>query len=285
MKRYSLCLLLLCTILLVECKNDNTMKDTSNAKILFLHHSTGKNVLRGNYNKVWYKITKRGAVTKLFAKHNSENKTNYQFNEQSFPKWEPYGWKNYPYDYYNIWVKNAGNTAFMEEPTLEMLTKSYDVIIWKHCFPVSDIKESLGEGDIDSKEKTLANYQLQYNALKAKMHEFPNTKFIVWTPPALVKNGAPDDMAKRANIFSDWVINEWNEENDNIFIWDFRTLETDGGLYLKPEYANSNVDPHPNQSFSAKVAKLFVNRIVDVVENNGKNTLLTGEMATVAINE
>ena len=33
----------------------------------------------------------------------------------SFPKPNPYGWNNYPYDYYNIWVKNAGEELYMEE--------------------------------------------------------------------------------------------------------------------------------------------------------------------------
>ena len=50
----------------------------------------------------------------------------YFIEEKIFPKAEPYGWNNYPYDYYNIWVKNAGEQPFMEEPTLEILTKEYD---------------------------------------------------------------------------------------------------------------------------------------------------------------
>ncbi len=38
--------------------------------------------------------------------------------EVAFPKSKPYGWNNYPYDYYNIWVNNAGPKPFMKEPTL-----------------------------------------------------------------------------------------------------------------------------------------------------------------------
>ena len=96
------------------------------------------------------------------------------------------------------------------------------------------------------------------------------------TPPALVKNATTEETAKRAKMFSDWIIKEWDENNDNIFIWDFRELETDGEFFMKPEYANSINDPHPNKKFAAKISSLFVNRIVDVIENSGNKTTLTG---------
>ena len=86
--------------------------------------------------------------------------------EMAFPKASPYGWHNYPYDYYNIWVKNAGNEPFMEEPTLEILTKQYQVVIFKHCFPVSNIQPDQDSADINSDFKSLSNYKLQYLALK-----------------------------------------------------------------------------------------------------------------------
>ncbi|WP_319480712.1 hypothetical protein [uncultured Draconibacterium sp.] len=276
MKTRAVWLLAIIIVLFVECKNDTSMKENNSTKILFLHHSIGKNILRGNHNKIWYKITKRGDVKRLFQKYNALHNTQYEFYAQNFPKKKPYGWKNYPYDYYNIWVKHAGDSLFQEEPTLEILTKTYDIIIWKHCFPVSSIIENDGHPNVNSKIKTLENYKLQYNALKKKMHEFSTTKFIVWTPPALVKNATTEDIANRANLFSDWMIKEWDEKNDNIFIWDFRELETDGDFFIKPEYANSINDPHPNKKFAAKISSLFVNRIIDIIENNGNKTTLTG---------
>lgn len=245
--------------------------------ILFLHHSTGASIWRGKTNRILYKLTKKGDVEKYLNQYNKSHCTNYVIREQCFPKSKPYGWKNYPYDYYNIWVKNAGDKLFKEEPTLEMLTKIYDVIIWKHCFPVSGIKKSNGLGDVDSNIKTLENYKLQYNALKSKMYNFPNTKFIVWTPPALVKDQTTREEADRANVFSEWIINEWDQPDDNIFIWDFRQLESDGGLYLKPDFANNLHNSHPNSRFSGMVSRLCANRIIDVIESNGSTTSLSGE--------
>ena len=236
------------------------------SNIVFIHHSTGGAIWRGSTNRYVHKITGKGDVERYFSKYNKKHGSNYQISEKVFPKAEPYGWKNYPYDYYNIWVKNAGNQSFMEEPTLEMLTESYDVIIFKHCYPVGKILEDTGSPDINSDEKRLENYKLQYNALKKKMHEFQDNKFILWTPAALVANNTTEEQALRTREFYEWILKEWDEEGDNIYLWDFYRLETEGELYLKSEYAVSPDDSHPNATFSGKVAPMFGQFIVDVVE-------------------
>jgi hypothetical protein len=154
----------------------------------------------------------------------------------------------------------------MEEPTLEMLSKEFGLIIFKHCFPVSDILEDTGLSDIDSDRKSIENYKLQYNALKAKMLEFPNTKFLIWTGAALVKNATTEENAKRMREFVDWLKNEWEQEGDNIYLWDFYELETEGGLYLKDEYAENANNSHPNKKFAERVAPIFAQKIVDVLK-------------------
>jgi acetyltransferase-like isoleucine patch superfamily enzyme len=179
-----------------------------------------------------YKLTRKGTVQRYFDDYNRRNDTSYIISDLLFPKKFPYGWKNYPFDYYNIWVKNAGSSAYMEEPTLEMLTREYDVIIFKHCFPVGRIMDDDGQPDINSQEKRLGNYKLQYEALKKKMHSFPATKFIVWTPPAIVKSQIMEEEAIRTRIFYKWLTEEWKEKGDNIYLWDFYAYETEAGLYL-----------------------------------------------------
>lgn len=235
------------------------------ARILFLHHSTGE--------CVW-----NGGVKEWFDDYNQTNQTDYAIREQAFPKDDPYGWNNYPYDYWNIWVRHAGSKPFKGEPTLEMLTPKYDVITFKHCFPVSSIEENSGKGDVASEDKRIAIYKLQYDALKKKMREFPKTRFIVWTGAALVKGETDEAAAKRAKAFFEWVCRTWDEPNDNIFIWDFRALETEGGLYLKDTYAQG--DSHPNEKFSKQVAPRFCRRIVDVIRGDGDQGSITGEGGT-----
>ncbi len=256
-------LLLLITLLLTNCE---TRDKDQMKRIIFLHHSTGGKIWVGSTNRYIHKLTKKSDVPSYFRKHNRKHGTDYSIVERNFPAESPYGWKNGPYDYYNIWVKNAGNEPYMNEPTLEMLTPQYDVIIFKHCFPYSRIKEDTGQPDINSNEKTIENYKLQYNALKSKMHEFSNNKFIVWTPAVHVSNNLYQEEAKRANDFYNWIVNEWDDKGDNIFLFDFYQYETEGGLYLQDKYAAGPKDSHPNKQFSGRIAPLFASFVIDVVE-------------------
>jgi len=283
MKRLNWVLLLISSfitiVLTVQCTSDKS-NSADSVKILFLHHSTGYNIWKGDTKTLEVKGIKIGedyAVPKWFKAYNKSKATSYTITEQNFPKMEPYGWENYPYDYYNIWVKNAGDKAYMNEPTLEMLTKDYNVIVFKHCYPVSGLISDSVNADINSSKKTIENYKLQYMALKQKMLQFSETKFIVWTGAVMVKSRLSESNAKLAKSFTDWLRTSWDTENDNIFLWDFYELETGGDLYLKPEYATSPDNSHPNEKFAQKVAPFFCQRIVDVIETNGSKTLLTGE--------
>jgi len=254
----------LLSFFVISCKS----KQGEMEKIVFLHHSTGQAIWYGNVNRYIRKLTNRSDVSTYFKKFNRKNKTDYQINELWFPQGITYKGTNNPYDYYNIWVKNAGNKPYMENPTLEILTKEYDIIIFKHCYPVSNISEDTGIPDIESDEKRIENYKLQYDALKKKMREFPGNKFIVWTPAVQVKNNLTSDEAQRTNVFYKWIINEWDEKGDNIYIWDFYKHETEGGLYMIEEYASGNKDSHPNKKFAGRIAPLFAKFIIDVAQGN-----------------
>ncbi|MCC6254405.1 MAG: hypothetical protein IT276_05795 [Ignavibacteriaceae bacterium] len=264
-------------LFLISCNNSEEREMENQTNIIFLHHSTGHNIWEGGISNFSKKLGFDPDVVNWFDKYNKKNGKNYKIIETDFPKKSPYGWNNYPYDYYNIWVKNAGDQPYQEEPTLEILTKKYEVIIFKHCFPVSNIKADSINPDINSDIKTLGNYKLQYDSLKKKLLEFPDTKFIVWTPTALVQNETNKDEAERANEFSEWVKSVWDTKGDNIFLWDFRELQVEGGLYFKNSYAVSENNSHPSKDFSETVAPFFSKRIVDVIEGNGDSKSLTGK--------
>jgi hypothetical protein len=266
------------SLLTVQCSNNEAVKKNE-YKILFLHHSTGSVIWKGGSKSVEIKGIRIGAeydIPKWFEKYNKTKGTSYQISEQIFPKKEPYGWSNYPYDYYNIWVKNGGNNSYMGEPTLEMLTKEYNMIIFKHCYPVSGLISDSANIDINSSKKTIENYKLQYTALKQKLLQFPETKFIIWTGAVMTHSQLSEASAKLAGKFTEWLRTSWDTENDNIFLWDFYDLETEGGLYLKPEYATAADNSHPNKDFAQKVAPYFCQRIIDIIEDNGAKTSLTG---------
>jgi len=234
--------------------------DTS---VIFLHHSTG--------SVIW-----NGGVDTWFTSYNSTNSTSYAITEQAYPN-TPYPWDNYPYDYWLIWVSNAGPTPYDGQDTLEILAAAYDVIVFKHCFPVSQVGLDTGSPDVSSSTKSQENYKLQYQTLKAKMLSFPNNRFIVWTGAALVESATDALEADRARSFFNWVKNEWDEPGDNIYVWDFWQLETGGGLYLLGANAVSSSDSHPNSTFATTVAPYFSQRVVNVIKGLGDLTSLTGQ--------
>ena len=243
----------LALLLATGCGKEGGDMGREKTRILFLHHSTGR--------KIWDQGVKR-----WFKDYNREHGTRYVITEREFPKDSPYGWKNYPYDYWKIWVDNAGPDRYMDEPTLEILAGDYDMIVFKHCFPVSDILADTGEADVASEVRSLENYRLQYEALKEKMRSFPGTRFLVWTGAALVEQRSDSARGQRASEFARWVREEWDEPGDNIFVWDFFTLETEGGIHMKEQHAGSPTDSHPNEEFASRAAPLFCRRIVDVME-------------------
>ena len=240
----------------------------SDTKVVFLHHSTGGNI--------W-----NGGVPRWIDAYNGRKGTKYVVTEIAYPH-DPYPWENYPYDYWNIWVRHAGPQPFKGQETLEMLTPRYQVIVFKHCYPVSGL-EPESAPDVTSRAKTVASYKAQYAALKGKLRSFASTRFIVWTGAALTRGamhgdyGGSDETARRAKQFFDWVKSSWDEKGDNIFVFDFYALETEGALYMKDQFAAGATDPHPNEAFSRKVAPWFAQRIVDVVEGRGDAAKLTGQ--------
>lgn len=230
-------------------------------KILFLHHSTGR--------CIW-----NGGVEEWFRKFRAEKGKPYYIVEQEFPKKRG----NYPYDYWKLWVDYQGSEPFENEPTLRMITQKYNVIIWKHCYPVGNIEKDVGQPRVDSEIRRVENYKAQYEALKRAMREFPMNKFIVWTGAAYVKNKTTEEKAMLARDFFKWVRETWDEPGDNIFLWDFYQLQTEGGLYFKNEYAMGLEDSHPNEYFSRRVAPFFCQRIVEVIEGRGETSKITGEL-------
>jgi hypothetical protein len=249
---------------------------TRTVRIAFLHHSTGGNV--------W-----KGGVPEFFQGWNAAHGTDYRITDLTYPAstggWPwimrrlvtHYPWENYPYDYWNLWVAHTGASRDRKELNLDDIARDYDVIVFKHCYPVSGIEPDDGAPSVSSRKKTLANYRLQYQALRERLAQVPDRKFIVWTGPALTAAATNPEQSQRARAWADWVRSSWDRPGDNVFLWDFYALETRGGLVLPDADATSPTDPHPNPALARRVAPLLGQRIVDVIEGRGDTASLTGE--------
>lgn len=235
------------------------------ARIAYLHHSTG--------GAIW-----DGGVQGFIEDWNGSHGTRYVITGITYPLTTGgYPWANYPYDYWNLWVSFTGTSRDRGELNLDDLAASYDVIVLKHCFPVSAIAADTGTPSVSSSARTAENYRLQYAALKARLRRFPTKRFVVWTGAALTQASTTAAQAQRARDFFAWVKGTWDEPGDNIFVWDFFEIETAGGLYLLDTWAASPSDSHPNATLAALAAPLIGRRIVDVIEGRGDVGSLTGQ--------
>jgi len=252
---------------------------TTHSNIIFLHHSTGRNV---------YNI---GNVEEWFGEYNTTNNTNFSINERDYPA-TPYPHDNYPYDYWNLWItENEDGTSRIpvcdsENPNIECLdtlTSKYDVIIFKQCYPGAAIGADTGSPNIASSSKRIENYKLQYRALRREMDKYPYNNFIIWTLVPLHRLATNPDQALRAKEFVDWVNNDFLTEDDqdhsNIHIFDFWGIVAENQENppngqvntLKYEYEGSHTgsDSHPNNLASQTAGPIFSQFIVDTILNAG----------------
>lgn len=165
------------------------------------------------------------------------------------------------------------------------------VIMFKSCFPNSYIEaEGTPPGDPDSCQKTLANYQAVYNALRDYFAKRPDTLFVVVTAPPLVKPwlgkrgkirvmiktflGRENTVAaigSRNRQFNNWlkdVENGWLKDypHKNIVVFDYYDVLTGHGKSNWSLYPSGDgKDDHPNadgNSMAAQEMMLFLNKAV-----------------------
>jgi hypothetical protein len=255
-------------------------------KAIFLHHSTGRNVYS------------TGGVVAWINSYNETNGTNYSISERWFPN-SPWPSDNYPYDYWKLWIDGSCDNSQSGIECLESIASSYELVIFKHCYPGSSIIAPNGNPDITSKIKTIANYKLQYRALRDLLDDLPNTKFMVWTLAPLHRNSTYPEQAERAHEFVEWVKNEWltedGKDHPNIYLFDFNGLtaeldpETthDDFYCLKYDFERSHdgSDSHPNDDANRYVGPIFAEAIVNVLGDDDPPVDLAPDLSTSTISK
>jgi hypothetical protein len=198
---------------------------------IFLHHSTGNGVY------------KEGKVNEWITDYNPKNGSNIELTERSYPN-QPYEWKNYAFDYWNLWINGECDSGQPGIECMNTLTRDYQMIIFKHCFPGAHVLEDTGRPQINSERKSLENYKVQYRALRRRMDNYPDNIFGVWTLAPLHRLSTNPEEASRGKEFVDWVNNQW--------------LKEDGK-------SHESGDSHPNTVANEAVGPVFAKFIDDAL--------------------
>lgn len=259
MKTTIFTLLMIVSVIVVKAQNN---------RAIFLHHSTGGAV----YSE--------GGVEQWITDYNSANGTNFSVTEFAYPN-DPWGWENYPYDFWKLWVDGSCDNSQANIQCLDQLCQNYELVIFKHCFPGAAISDDSGIGDVSSSEKTLNNYKLQYRALLNKFDKYPNNKFMVWTLAPLHRNATYAAQAQLAGQFVDWVKNTWLTEDgkshSNVLVFDFfgyaaeQSENPEQGFQYSLKYNyegdHNGDDSHPNTAANQAIGPLFSQAIVNALFN------------------
>jgi hypothetical protein len=232
-------------------------------KAILLHHSVGGNVYT------------EGQVTAWITNYNIAHGTNFQIDEHSYPD-SPWPWNNYPYDYWKLWVDGSCNNSDADIACLDQIAANYELVIFKHCFPGADLRDT--ELTTDLSIKTNENYKYLYRQLLKKFDSMPNKKFLIWTLAPENSRSTDKEQGTNAYNFVQWVKYIWRTEDGklhpNVFVFDFFGLVAEmssnpasGIQYgLKTVYQRSTTDGHPNTTANLMVGPLFAQAVVDILK-------------------
>lgn len=261
-------------------------------RILFLHHSTGRNLIQ------------QGEVRKLIAARNLRDGTNHEFWDHDYneiglsgPSGERVGVS------FGLPDDNTDPVGFdrlfsqpVHDPPDNALSHvlQFDVVVFKSCFPVSAI-HSLFE---------LEQYKQHYIAMRDTFARHPHILFVVLTQPPLIPSTMVGSFvarkmkwmwtnaedAARAREFTRWLTShEFRMDLPNVATFDFFDLLAESSdsakdpNTLRSEYRSGRFgyDAHPNEEANKAIAPLFVDTILDNIAlfKQTKARLLVGALA------
>ncbi len=237
-----------------------TFKKIHLQNIIFLHHSCGSNLIE------------QGGVRGLLSKYSNSKDhpgVNFQFYDHGYnedgltlPNGKRAG-KNYDVPDDNTNPDGFANifSQPVTSPPTNCFSKllSHDVIIFKSCFPVSDIWS----------EEQLEEYKTHYMTIKQTVLKHPDKVFIIVTQPPLDRKETSQDNAKRARRWATWLTsNEYLKGATNLFTFDWFGLLAESDPKspnyncLKERYRLGNGDSHPNETANKETAPKFVEFLV-----------------------
>lgn len=222
--------------------------------VIFLHHSVGENLII------------QGDVRALLS---AEGFALWDHGYNQAGLRDPNGeTRGYDYAVPDDNTDPAGLAAiFAQKPYAAPLNTfsrllQHEVIVFKSCFPVSHIATG-GQ---------LAEYQMLYQAMLARMAEHPDKLFIVVTPPPLNPAETDSAAAARARRFAEWLASDaFLAGQPNVATFNLFDLlaEPDPAApdhnMLRQAYRDG-LDSHPNRAANEAIGPLFADFIVTAAQ-------------------
>jgi hypothetical protein len=249
---------------------DNPNPPDRVVKLVFIHHSTGENWLRDDW----------GGLGGVLAENNYfVSDTNYGWGPDAIgDRTDIVNWPE--------WFRGPESSRYLAALFIESGQHSEysrgladpggenQVILFKSCFPNSNLEGNPYDQAVTGGELTVANAKYIYNDLLETFRSRPDKLFVVITAPPL----QDAEYAENARAFNLWLVNDWLAENNyplnNVAVFDFYNVLThpenhhryrDGQIEHISEHGNNTLryasardDDHPNPEGSRKATQEFL---------------------------
>jgi len=210
-------------------------------RIIFMHHSTGQGLIeqggvRPAFAELGYEFWDHGYNGDGLA----DPSGNYLGVNWDVPgdNTDQDGWR----EIFNQTVTDPPDNTFSH-----ML--EFDVIIFKSCFPTSDIQS----------DEQFEAYRSYFLDMRDVMDQHPDKLFIPFTTPPLDPTSTSPEAAARARQWAEYLTSpEYLEGHPNIVVFDFFNLLADEDGYLRAEYRPGGGDSHPNELANQTIGPIFV---------------------------
>lgn len=235
---------------ILDRKSVTTLNYGTYTNVVFLHHSTGANLIR------------QGRVREQFAEAGYDF-WDHHYNQTGLTR--PDGGKaGYSYRIPDDNTDPDGLATLFAQPVYSLPLNAlsgllqHEVIVFKSCFPASQI----------SSDAQLEQYKEWYLGMRDVMDAHPDRVFVVMSPPPLNPAVTPPEAAARARTFAEWLTSaEYLDGHPNVFAFDFfdQLAEDDPAApdynMLRASYRDGE-DSHPNQTANEVVGPLFVEAVI-----------------------
>ena len=259
-----------CCVVIGPLPRARVEAQTQPSRIIFMHHSVGAGLVaqggvRESLTALGYDFWDHG--------YNDDGLVDGQGNWLGI-NWDVPGDNTDPDGWHAIFAQPV--TSPPANTFSHML--AYDVIIFKSCFPNSNIAD----------EAMLRDYQSYFLTIRAVIDQHPDKLFIAFTTPPLVPNETTLENAARARRWAAYLTSDdYLAGRPNLAVFDFFSALADEDGYLRAEYRADEWDSHPNERANAAVGPVFVDFVDRAVRvfSPGSTPIVESVTPTIAAGE